>query len=136
MMLKMLVQDVKDEESSESETLVSEVLEIMGMMKTVRKKIVESKNGGSEDSPNSSVEKLESLLQTLRLEMVKRSILLAKKHGIGFRPLTAPVLLNGGSRVFPKEPDFILGDLSRLEEELNKAYRVARETLSNLGRLV
>ncbi len=136
MMQKMLVQDVKDEGTSESETLVSEVLEIMKMMKTVRKKIVESKNGGSEDPPNADVEKLESFLQTLRLEMVKRSIMLAQKHGVQFRSSTAPVLLNGGSKVSSKEPDFILSDLSRLEEELNKAYRVARETLSNLGRLV
>ncbi|MEM2930531.1 MAG: hypothetical protein QW797_06700 [Thermoproteota archaeon] len=132
----MLVQDVKGEEFSESETLVSEVLEIMEMMKIVRKRIAASKNGGSEDPPNADVEKLESLLQTLRLEMVKRSILLAQKHGIGFKPPAAPALLNGGSKHASKEPDFILGDLSRLEEELNKAYRAARETLSNLGRLV
>ncbi|MEM2051128.1 MAG: hypothetical protein QXO47_01350 [Thermoproteota archaeon] len=132
MMLKMLVQDVKGEES---ETLVSEVLEIMEMMKTVRRRIDELKNGGNSD-PHEGVEKLESLLQTLRLEMVKRSILLAQKHGIGFKPPAAPALLNGGSKHASKEPDFILGDLSRLEEELNRAYRVARETLSNLSRLV
>lgn len=132
MMLKMLVQDIKGEES---ETLVSEVLEIMSMMKTVRRRIDELKNGGSSD-PSAGVEKLENLLQTLRLEMVKRSILLAQKHGIGFKPPAAPVLLNGGSKHSSKEPDFILGDLSRLEEELNRAYRVARETLSNLSRLV
>ncbi|MBO3833078.1 MAG: hypothetical protein FGF51_06790 [Candidatus Brockarchaeota archaeon] len=135
MMLKMLVQDVKGEESSESETLVSEVLEIMSMMKTVKRRIGELKNGGNSD-PDTSVEKLENLLQTLRLEMVKRGILLAQKHGIGFKPPAAPALLNGGGKHVSKEPDFILGDLSRLEEELNRAYRVARETLSNLSRLV
>jgi len=135
MMLKMLAQDIRDEESLESETLASEILEIMEMMKTVRRKIVESKNGGSEN-PDADVEKLEDLLHTLRLEMVKRSILLAQKHGIGFKPPAAPVLLNGGSRHASKESDFILGDLSKLEEELNRAYRVARETLSNLSRLV
>lgn len=135
MMLKMLVQDAEGEESSESETLVSEVLEIMEMMKTVRKRISELKNGGGNDT-DEGVEKLENLLQTLRLEMVKRSILLAQKHGVGFKPPAAPALLNGGSKHASKEPDFILGDLSRLEEELNRAYRVARETLSNLSRLV
>jgi len=135
MMLKMLVQDAEGEESSESEILVSEVLEIMEMMKTVRRRIVELKNGGGND-PDAGVEKLENLLQTLRLEMVKRSILLAQKHGVGFKPPAAPALLNGGSKHASKEPDFILGDLSRLEEELNRAYRVAKETLSNLSRLV
>ncbi len=131
MMLKMLVQDVKGEES---ETLVSEVLEIMGMMKTIRRRIDELKNDGNSD-PDAGV-KLKNLLQTLRLEMVKRVILLAQKHGIGFKPPAAPALLNGGSKHASKEPDFILNDLSRLEEELNRAYRVARETLSNLSRLV
>lgn len=135
-MMKMLIQDAKEEEPVESEKLVSEVLEIMGMMEKVKKKILEAKSSQNVNVSDSSVGKMESLLQTLRLEMVKRSILLASKHGIRFKPSVAPVLLNGGSREKPREPGFALDDFSSLEEELNKAFRVARETLNNLSRLV
>ncbi|NHW00093.1 MAG: hypothetical protein HA496_10730 [Thaumarchaeota archaeon] len=135
MMLKMLVQDAKGEEAQESETLVAEVLEIMEMIKTVRKRIGELENDGG-SNPDTSVEKLESLLKTLRLEMVKRSIILAQKHGLDFKPPTVPAVLNGGGRHAPGGSDFVLDDFSKLEEELNRAYRVARETLNNLSRLV
>jgi len=134
-MLKMLVQDAKGEEAQESETLVAEVLEIMEMIKTVRKRIGELENDGG-SNPDTSVEKLESLLKTLRLEMVKRSIILAQKHGLDFKPPTVPAVLNGGGRHAPGGSDFVLDDFSKLEEELNRAYRVARETLNNLSRLV
>jgi hypothetical protein len=136
MMQKMLVQDAKGEEPLESEKLVSEVLEIMSMVEKVKKKIREAKSSQSSSVSDNGVRKMESLLQTLRLEMVKRSILLASKHGIWFKPSIAPVLLNGGSREKPKETGFALDDFSSLEEELNRAYRAARETLDNLSRLV
>lgn len=136
MMQKMLIQDAKEEEPLESEKLVSEVLEIMGMVEKVKKKIREARLSQNGSVSEGSIGKMESLLQTLRLEMVKRSILLASKHGIRFKPSTAPALLNGGSSEKPKEPSFVLDDFSSLEEELNRAYRVARETLNNLSRLV
>jgi hypothetical protein len=135
-MRKMLVQDAKEEEPLESEKLVSEVLEIMSMVEKVKKKIHEAKSSRNGDFSEDSVEKMESLLQTLRLEMVKRSILLASKHGVRFKPSIAPVLLNGGSKEKSREPSFVIDDFSSLEEELNRAYRVARETLNNLSRLV
>ncbi|MEM2088450.1 MAG: hypothetical protein QXF52_07245 [Thermoproteota archaeon] len=136
MMQKMLVQDAKEEEPLESEKLVSEVLEIMGMVKKVEKKIHDTKSSQNSNFSEDSVGKMESLLQTLGLEMTKRLILLANKYGIRFKPSVAPVLLNGGSSEKPREKSFIVDDFSSLEEELNKAYRVARETLNNLSRLV
>lgn len=135
MMQKMLIQDTK-EEPLESEKLVSEVLEIMGMVKKVKNKIHDTKSSQNSNFSKDSVGKMESLLQTLGLEMTKRLILLANKHGIQFKPSVAPVLLNGGSMEKPRGKSFIVDDFSSLEEELNKAYRVARETLNNLSRLV
>ncbi|MEM3029669.1 MAG: hypothetical protein QXW09_06010 [Thermoproteota archaeon] len=135
-MQKMLVQDAKEEEPLESEKLVSEVLEIMGMVKKVEKKIHDTKSSQNSNFSEDSIGKMESLLQTLGLEMTKRLILLANKYGIRFKPSVAPVLLNGGNKEKTREPSFVIDDFSSLEEELNRAYRVARETLNNLSRLV
>lgn len=126
---------IQDEDSSESEILVSEVMEIMEMIKTVKNKILEAKNGKNKNPSNTNVEKLESLLNILRSEIGKRGILIAEKHGIHFKHPATSVLLNGKSRSV-SEPDFVLSDLTRLEEELNRAYRVAQETLSNLSKVV
>lgn len=130
---KMIAQDDK-EEPLESEKLVSEILEIRNMMETIKKKALEVRSS-RDPLPDEGVERIEQLLQTLRLEMVKRSILLANKHGVRFKPSVVPAMLNGGGGMGKlKESSFI--DFSKLEEDLDRACRVARETLNNLSRLV
>ncbi|MDW8034067.1 MAG: hypothetical protein RMI79_03920 [Nitrososphaerota archaeon] len=123
MMQKAFVQDIKKE--SVEDRLVHEIIEIMGMIN-----MVENRAHIAEYSQNAS--KFETLLQTLRHEMVKRAVLLASKHGLKIRlPMTYP-LNNGGEKLRETSYD----DFSRLEEELNKAYRFARDMLDNLNRLV
>jgi hypothetical protein len=123
MMQKVLVEDVN--EGSSEDKLVSEILEIRKMISMVEKSI--SKSNSSE-----SLEKLEPLLRVLRLEMVKRTILLANKHGLSIRVPIAPVGHNGGAIL--REPFY--EDLSMLEKELDRAYRTAIDMLNNLSRLV
>jgi hypothetical protein len=122
MMQNVLVEGIR-EEPFESETLVSEIIEIMGMMDAVKRKMAEAKSSGD-------AEGLESLLKTLRIEIVKRGILIARKHGLGLSSTMA--LANGGGKF--KEPFHY--EFSRLEEELDKAYRAARNMINNLNRLV
>ncbi|MEM2436537.1 MAG: hypothetical protein QXN75_00975 [Thermoproteota archaeon] len=123
MMQKALVEDVKEESSEDK--LVSEILEIRNMISMVEKNILKSNS-------SESLERLESLLRILRLEMVKRTILLANKHGLSIGIPIAPVSNNGGA-IF-RGPFY--EDFSRLEKELDRAYRTAIDMLNNLSRLV
>ncbi|MEM1557789.1 MAG: hypothetical protein QXT26_00040 [Thermoproteota archaeon] len=123
MMQKVIVEDI-NEESSEEE-LVSEILEIRSMISLVKKKAVEAET-------DKDVEKLESLLRILKLEMIKRTMLLVNKCGLGIGLPMAQVLHNGGGSTW--EPFY--DDFSKLEEKLNRAYRAARDMLNNLSRLV
>jgi len=123
MMQEVIVEGIKKQYSEEK--LVSEILEIMNMISLLEKKMLKTKS-------SRSIEKIEALLQTLRLEMTKRTVLLASRHGLSIRLPTASSLNNGGGSI--QEPFY--SDFSRLEEELNKAYRAARDMLNNLSRLV
>ncbi|MEM3712438.1 MAG: hypothetical protein QXR97_02755 [Thermoproteota archaeon] len=123
MMQKAFVQDIKKEPVEDR--LVHEILEIMSMIN-----MVEDKAHTLEYSQDAM--KFETLLQTLRREMVKRALLLANKHGLKIKLPTTSLLNNGGDKF--REPFY--DDFLRLEEELNKAYRAARDMLSNLSRLV
>lgn len=122
MMQKAFVQDMKKEPVEDK--LVDEILEIRNMIS-----MIEDKANSERHGRNTS--KFEILLQTLRHEMVKRILLLASRHSLNIR-LSSTSLNNGGD-VF-REPFYY--DFSKLEEELNKAYRVARDMLDNLSRLV
>jgi len=122
MIQKTFVQGIKKEHVEDR--LVWEIIEIMDMINMVEK--------ASGENQNQKTERLESLLQTLRLEMVKRAILLAEKHGLNIKFQTVLSLQNSGEKL--REPFYT--NFSRLEEELNRAYHMARDMLDNLSRLV
>ncbi|MGQ9478399.1 MAG: hypothetical protein ACUVQ0_00030 [Thermoproteota archaeon] len=123
----ILIQEVEGMDA-ESERLVSEILRIMEMIKHVKKRMVENQYAYVDK------ERLETLLRTLRLEMVKRSIMLTNKYCKEFKPYVS-TLFNGGVREETNSQNMV-SDFFRLEEELNRAYHVAKETLTNLSRLL
>ncbi|MEM1553318.1 MAG: hypothetical protein QXJ72_00320 [Thermoproteota archaeon] len=121
-MQKAFVQGIKKEYVEDK--LVDEILEIRNMISMLEDR-------ANSEGHGQNTGKFETLLQTLRYEMIKRVLLLASRYDLNIKPLLTS--LNNGGDMF-KEPFY--DAFSKIEEELNRAYRVARDVLDNLSRMV